>query len=633
MNHTKRESALELNSNISTVLPAVELFSNPSNLDSSWPKSIAKNPEFIRQIRDRRELNKRLELVFSKLPRPDVSFPQAIEEKYLTEGQVIDLYVSICKLLEENTDYQRIILYLPFEMLPRHDWQTTSPELEYTLGRFEQAYMNAWNNLLSVQDVRANFVNGDVLESVTRSEDHPRVVKAVHLIPKLVEAGMLSVDNVFELIEINNDKTLINSIADTLPVLFDLGLLTDKHIKQIKSSLHVEVRSKVDLLVKNEEVIKNDAPDVELLSIQEKISTEFEVIDQEKYSGITKKRELWLRQQKELKVIQKVSDDIQFAVINDSVDFEKFLNNDVQPEAQQALINGIRQAIEVVGNKDLQKARELYKKYHTVFETLWAGRSGENDDDLRKAFYRLHHLGILPASQLKSLGILIPKLAGPFSENLAGMESDMSGIKNIIKAIEQDQAIQKFIYPVALVYGSRLKGYGSPLSDIDIAIIVKPGVDYADQAKMRGKLRQLFDHDNIQGEVLEFWLENTSEGLNVRELPQDDHSIGDKHFTYILFGAIWEGNKDTINDLREQLLVPYLTEQDKTNRKINLEELERDSLQYRLMHKGYERYYPRFGGLNTSHADQVDGKSMFWDSGYRWTATKLFASRVFLPKI
>jgi len=85
-------------------------------------------------------------------------------------------------------------------------------------------------------------------------------------------------------------------------------------------------------------------------------------------------------------------------------------------------------------------------------------------------------------------------------------------------------------------------------------------------------------------------------------------------------------------------LAPYLRETDKKimNREargLYLEEMERDILQYRLMHKGYERFFPPAGGLHSAHADKVDGESMFWDSGYRQLATKLFASRVFLPKI
>jgi hypothetical protein len=86
------------------------------------------------------------------------------------------------------------------------------------------------------------------------------------------------------------------------------------------------------------------------------------------------------------------------------------------------------------------------------------------------------------------------------------------------------------------------------------------------------------------------------------------------------------------------VLVGYMFETDEqirghSARSAYLEEIERDMLQYRLMHKGYERHYPPYGGINTPHADLIDGKSTFWDSGYRQTAIRLFASQVFLPKI
>ena len=62
--------------------------------------------------------------------------------------------------------------------------------------------------------------------------------------------------------------------------------------------------------------------------------------------------------------------------------------------------------------------------------------------------------------------------------------------------------------------------------------------------------------------------------------------------------------------------MPYFLETDEVihgreARELYLEELERDTLQYRLMHKGYERFYPSYGGIHTLHADKIDGDSVF----------------------
>jgi hypothetical protein len=68
-------------------------------------------------------------------------------------------------------------------------------------------------------------------------------------------------------------------------------------------------------------------------------------------------------------------------------------------------------------------------------------------------------------------------------------------------------------------------------------------------------------------------------------------------------------------------------------RMVWLGELERDVLQYRLMHKGYRRFFPPRGGIDRFRAQGLDPESVFWDSGYRRLATKLFVSRVFLPQL
>ena len=84
------------------------------------------------------------------------------------------------------------------------------------------------------------------------------------------------------------------------------------------------------------------------------------------------------------------------------------------------------------------------------------------------------------------------------------------------------------------------------------------------------------------------------------------------------------------------LLPNYLSTVDK-NKRINwLRQLELEALQYRLMHKGYSRFYPLNAMAETTKTQNsflIDSESAFWDSGYRRLATKLFISRVFLPAI
>jgi len=187
--------------------PAVELLSDPQKAGEFWPNKII-TKEFLNQLESRKELNERLDAVLSGLPKPDMPLQETISQNYLTENKVIDLYASLSDLLEKDSDYERIILYLPFEFLPDTSDKNSSEKFSSEAQRFKTAYMSAWNNLLSTQDVRANFVDGDVLEVESRKGDLPRVVKAAHLIPKLVEKGFLDIERVFELMEQSDDETL-----------------------------------------------------------------------------------------------------------------------------------------------------------------------------------------------------------------------------------------------------------------------------------------------------------------------------------------------------------------------------------------------------------------------------------------
>jgi len=639
-----REIGFEQEKNVSPIAPAIESFFHLVDLEKTWLKEVAGDKEFLAQLESRKKLNERLDVVISSLPRPDVSLSEAVSKNFLTENQVADLYTSLSELLEGDSDYKRLALYLPFEFLPNTTWKPSSEPLKLAKERFQAAYMAAWNRLLNIQDVRANFVGGDVLEAELRDGDHPRVVKAAHLIPKLVESGFLEMEKVFELMEETFSEVIRRSIADTLPVLADLGFIHERELARIRASFYVSVRAKADIITSpTSETDKPRAKDISLLSVEEQLDQDFQNIDEEKFDGLPINRAIWLKAEKKRIAVESVSEDIKIAIIGDKLSDEtltQFIAEGAQPASQQALVEGIRKAIESAASIADPKANELYAKYREALTTLWKLSAPEIHDALSKTFCRLHGLRIVDDGQLKILGIVVPALAGPFSENLKTMEKEMSEMREIVASLEKSKEIQKYIFPVALIFGSRLKGYGSKTADLDVAVFVKPGTSPNDLEKIKTLVRDAFSHKKIEGKVLQFWLEKSGDKLAVRDdLETLGSSIGDSSWTHVLFGAAWEGNNNMVEELRRQLLVPYLFDQrekriyDREARELYLEELERDTLQYRLMHKGYERFFPSFGGLRTPHADSVDGQSIFWDSGYRQVATKLFVSRVFLPKV
>ncbi|MFA5069803.1 MAG: nucleotidyltransferase domain-containing protein [Patescibacteria group bacterium] len=622
--------------------PVVELFLDPSRAGEVWPEHIAENEAFKVQIETRRELNERLETIFSHLPRPDISLQEAIKQGEITESQVADLFASLNPLLEDK-DYRRIALYLPFEFFPEKG-KPYSETLQPAADQFQKAYMSAWKSLLHTHDVRANFVDGDVLETESRVTDLPRVVKAAHLIPKLVKHGFLKTGDAIKLMETSDDEMLEGSIADTLPVLADMGFIGEAELKRMKASDEASARDMAEHIIeeKNRPEKKEaegvETPEIKLSSLQGRLRDEFDDIEAEQYDHVTEKRANWLRQEKKRKAIESAGDAIQSAIAGRTVSSEtvaQFVSAEANATSQQALVNGLRKTIE---SAPPEEANNIYKQYQDTLLSLWKNETPELQAELAKTFCRLNKLGVVEDEQLAALGLKIPELAGPFSKNLETMKEEMHEVRDIAVAIESDPELSKKIYPVVSVFGSRLKGYGDKNADIDVGVFVRPETSISERETLTASIKQLFTHEKIQGKVVEFWLEETKDGLAVRDFGKPDVTLGESYWTHVLFGAASEGNKSAIRELREKLLVPYMNDQKKAihgreARGLYLEEMERDTLQYRLMHKGYEQFNPSFGGIKTPHADLIDGQSAFWDSGYRQTATKLFASRVFIPKI
>jgi predicted nucleotidyltransferase len=522
---------------------AVESFLNPVWATEVWPESIVKNPVFQEQIGQRQELVGRLDDVVNRLPRPDISLKNAVGYGFITEDQVTKLYTSLSELWEMDADHQRLVFYLPFEFLPDAEWQPKGL-LREAVRLFKQAYMKSWKNLLSIYDVRANFVDGDVLEVEQRIGDLPRVAKAAHLIPKLIEKGLLKAADVLTILAESEDEIIKDSIADTLPVLADLGFIDEKEIISRK----IQVRTEPAI--------------------------------------ITEKRQAWLdwrEHQKKVELLaQKIGQRIKREAMTDE-DFIKLMKND-DPNTREAVWRALRRFF---NSWDTGNERSLFS---------------------------------------------LPSLAGPFSRNLKLIE-EMRVIERITISLKKNSELSELIYPLVVVYGSRLNGYGEETADIDLAVFVKPEISFEERPRLKNLLKRTFVHPKVKSqEIIEFWLKEDNGQLRVRDFKEADVTLGESYWAHILFGAAWLGEKEDIRYLAEKMLIPYFCQEEEP-RRLCLESLEQSTLQYRLMHKGYESFFAPCGGIKTKRSGSIDGDSVFWDSGYRQLATRLFLSRVFLPKI
>jgi hypothetical protein len=626
-------------------LPAVESFFDPDHLAAIWPESVATDESFVRQIRERKELDVRLDDVMSRLPRPDISVDEALRRGYVASEQVIGMFGSLSDLLEADPENGRIVLYLPFEFLSPIR-SSEDEALHLASDRFRSAYLFAWRRMLSVHDVRANFVDGDVLEPEKRDGDLPRVVKAAHLIPKLVENGLLETEDVVRLMEGSEDRILRSSIADAFPVLADLGSVSDADIERMMTSSDRLIGNMARIMAADRGSAAYDRQEpasglITYASIRDGLRDAFSDIEAETYGDATVRRIAWLKQQKKRDAVMAAGKEIGSAIPDGRLSeaaVAEFLSETSGIESRLALIEGIREAVESAASDDPEDAMSLYERYKEPLLTLWEADDRDVSEALSVAFCRLGRLGVVDDRQLMELGITVPRLSGPLSENLKTMGGELSKIRDMVASLEANGELSRMLFPIVLVYGSRLKGYGMRGADIDLGVFVRPGVSDGDRASLRESMKAVFPPETIRGEVVEFWLEGDGNGLRVRDFENRDVTVGDRSWAHVLFGAAWEGNTAAIREVREKLLTPYLSDVDATIhgrdvRGVYLEEMERDALQYRLMHKGYERFNPPFGGMHTAHADDIDGRSTYWDSGYRQLATRLFVERVFLPKL
>ncbi len=631
----KRESfegSQEFEKSIITIVPPQETLSNVAEAQEAWPE-VANDPEFREQVEFVESLTKSLHEVTSVLPRPDISLTEAVSRGLVRQEQVDQLYELLAQRLS-NPDYQRIALYIPFEFFPKSGDQEN----------FCTAYLSAWENLLTTHDVRANFVDGDVLEQHLRTREVHRVVKAAHLIPQMVQAGMIDISKVIELITITDDNVLKYSIAETIPVLADMKLITNFQIYEIEKMADPIVNDIIMAKPKKQnvpfEVMSNSSPNEIELVINEKIKE----IDTAQFDThtTTPSRANWLKMKQKQKTIELVGDTLAPMIIDGSLPNNKEWLQSILEQSgsgvKAAFAIGLQMGIKSLYDADFGKAKETYENVAPTIYELWKQDNAEVKQNLKQTLRHIAGLKIIDEIELSKYGIELVDLAAKPSEHLKSMEADLRQVRNLVESMEYVPQLAEHIFPVALVYGSRIKGYGDEHSDIDIAVIIKPGTAQSEQENIRQALKSHFVHPKIHSDIFQFWLEQDGEKLVVNDSMEAKDYVGRSSESYILFGSAWEGPENVVKELRGKLLTSYFYDQgtvieNKPARELHLEELERDNLQYRLMHKGYQKYNPPFGGQKTPHSHLLDGDSTFWDSGYRLVATQLYAQKVFLPKL
>ncbi len=396
----------------------------------------------------------------------------------MSNSQLTAFYKALSAVLESDPYNRRMLLYLPFEFLPNADFHSESEELNEEIKNFVSVYMKHWHELLSVHDVRANFVDGDILESDIAAQSFPRVSKAAHFIPILLKKKYLDMNDIIAMMKNCNDDVLKESIADALPKL--------------------------------------------------------------------------------------------------------------------------RQSLNIIQKTHRQKRSEL----GTVSAARLAWEAARYDKEQYSAY--------------TAIDLIQETLA------IAAMAIN----------IQSNALLSKKVYPVAIFYGSKVKGYALQNADTDIAIFIKPGTSFQDRTAIQDELKNIFNTEAIRGKAVEFWLD---EKLAIQDMPQCDQQLGDSMLSHVLLQGIWTGDKATVQKLQHSLLPYFLYSKNRKYgshcaRRIWLEGMEANMLQYRLLHKGYNRFHAAQDNPDIEHLPLLD-PGTFWDPGYRMLAVELFLKKVFLPQL
>lgn len=621
------ESRSERLPDISFVPPAVESFFNADEAKKTWPEHIVNDPVFREQIETQRRTLESFRSIVDTIPL-GMNIDEALQRNHVDEKKLSEFYDRLADYLERDPANTRLVLYFPLELLTPPLAAPHSPELNTHITRCNDAYQKAWEAQLGFHEVRANFVDGDVLEEELRQRDHPRVVKATHLIPGLVARGIITVAEAIGHAESSEDQLLKDGVLDACEVMVDKSLMTADDIERLRQSSDPYLRSGANFLPTPGVNAQSDAPEPRpFAAVESELNERLKNIAAAPEDS-TPARTAWLRTDAREKTITTYARELAAGI---AAGHPPPPPHTLSPEVILASVEALRQA-------SLQDP-EVYTRHRVWLDAVeQTGQADGLNDALTKLYAHLNAAGVISTEELAQRGVRIPKLTGPFSENLKPIEPFLRDVKRMSAAIERDSYLEKYVYPATLVFGSQLKGYGTQNADADVAVFVRPGTDRTERAQIEQRLSVVFNHEKIGGKAVLFWLDATETGLTVHDWPERAASDGNSSWVHVLFGAAWEGKRDSIRELRHKLLTTYFYDpgtelEGKPTRERWFEEMERDTLQYRLLHKGFGRYYPIKSPMDTPHGDAIDGKSAFYDPRYRRIATELYLSRVFLPKL
>ncbi len=568
--------------------PLHEVLANATLAGDAFDLEESQRSILQEQVSARSELAAFTDAFIAKLPSPTLELSAAATQGYVSTTDIAELYARMSELLRDETA-ARVALYVPFEWLPDNNTSSDDDMLRMATDEFREAYVTAWWSLLREHDARAHYDDGDMRLDVDKNPDElPQVIKAAHLIPFLLGKGVISESDVTYVYDGTNSDVLRRSIDDAMTVYSHCN---DRRVEAQTESLAI--------------------PEVLHAYHAEQLAHMYE----ERDAGASPQRLEWL---------QKVAFEMTVQTMAARLDIagaREYLGSTDELEQSTGCV-ALGRIAETATADERQRAVSLLLEHGSTTMKYYS-----------MTLRRLSRIQLVSEADLAARGIAIPRLHGELSRNLDIDSDEMKTVRDFVQTARDDPELREQLYPVVLVGGSRLKGYGDEHSDVDVTICMKPGVDENQRAELLSRVMPLLGGDKPH----EFWLEEAGSELAVRLLDTDDQFVGNDHWVHTLFGSAWVGDEATIRDMQSRLFPQYFAEQQYGETNMPLQpayrkRIEKDVLLYRLLHRGYAHQFP-VRGQDIPCAELIDGSGVFYDSGYRQLATQLFIEKVFVPTI
>lgn len=623
----------------------VDLFFIGVDRETSLPLKLVSNPRLLEQARQRRDLYTCLGSIFKQVKDVNMDISEAIDNELVSVEEVTEVYEQLGDFIETDENNTRLILYLPIQLISNINSKKVTEKLAESQSKLRDVYKQAWIRLLHESEPRASFVDGDILEPGMGKP--PRIRKAAHLVPDLLQRGILTTDDVFEQLDLSSEEELIKSLLEGMTVAKERQLITEESWQLMQE---ISQAKQVRLAPLKSPITKEEGPEEQNLeAVMKRLDDDLSAIDN-KYaknspyvSTMSQKRAEWEKSVKQDEVMER-------AVCNltnkpqkndlEIVDIEACCGRSKRSEESCKVgVRSLAQTAEVYATLDLERAKAFTKLCRGLIQKLWDSRSLTIKDEIISCLSHWRRLEIIQDQDLQELGIRLPDLSSPFPVNLQELaKTDLRGIIEAVRKIKTDPILSEEVYPFILVFGSRLKGYAGLKADLDVAVFVKQNVTWEKRNNLVGRLRQEITELKDIDKILEFWVEDKKGKLGLRQTPEGIEAIVGAPQIHFLLGGVWVSHEKDYRQLYEDLIEKYLDlsrfgEQKDQVRTQLLRQMELDILQYRLMHKGYRRFYPNKRDPGTQNSNLIDWDSDFWDPGYRRVATQLFLSRVFLPDL